>query len=466
MPTQSAAARDRPEPPAPRSRGGRRDLVTAALAVVFFAAAAVEGRGIEDSAHTLHLNWPPVFAYWDPHWGPGTPLAAAVAVAVVRYGPRAARRLGRRGLPWAVWGASMAWTWSLALVDGWDRGVAGRLASRYEYLRSVDRFGDPGAALRDFTHHILLHTPDPWPAHVAGHPPAAVLTFVGLDRIGLGGGGWAAAFVITVGASAGAAVLVTLRALTSGRLARTAAPFLVLAPAAVWAGVSADGYYTAVGAWAVALLALAATTGTGRRRAVAALGSGLLFGLLCYLSYGLVLYAAMAAAVLLLTRTARPLPWFVAGAAVAPLCFTLAGFDWWEAYRLLVTRYNQGAGGERPQSYFLWGNLAAAVLLSGLPAVTGTARAVSSAPGAVRAWWRGAPDARGRLVVLVLVGLAMILVADASGMSKAETERIWQPFTLWLLPAAALLPERGRRGWLATGALTALLVNHLLFTGW
>lgn len=51
-------------------------------------------------------------------------------------------------------------------------------------------------------------------------------------------------------------------------------------------------------------------------------------------------------------------------------------------------------------------------------------------------------------------------------MSKAETERIWQPFYFWLLPATALLPVRGRRGWLGAQAGVALLVNHLVWTGW
>jgi hypothetical protein len=49
-------------------------------------------------------------------------------------------------------------------------------------------------------------------------------------------------------------------------------------------------------------------------------------------------------------------------------------------------------------------------------------------------------------------------------MSKAETERIWLPFALWLLPACAFL---GRpRVWLAAQAVLALLLNHLLATGW
>ena len=164
-----------------------------------------------------------------------------------------------------TWVVAMAWTWSLALIDGWHRGIARRLTTRYEYLPVIDRFDDIGATLRDFTRHILLDSPDHWPPHVAGHPPAATLTFVRLDRIGLGGGAWAGVFCITVGASAAAAVLVTVRALADEALARRAAPFLVLAPAAVWMGTSADGYFAAVAAWAVALLALAVTGGAGSR---------------------------------------------------------------------------------------------------------------------------------------------------------------------------------------------------------
>lgn len=60
----------------------------------------------------------------------------------------------------------------------------------------------------------------------------------------------------------------------------------------------------------------------------------------------------------------------------------------------------------------------------------------------------------------------MMLLADLSGMSKAETERIWLTFAVWLLPACALLPRRAHARWLATQAVLALLVNHLLLTGW
>jgi methylthioxylose transferase len=73
---------------------------------------------------------------------------------------------------------------------------------------------------------------------------------------------------------------------------------------------------------------------------------------------------------------------------------------------------------------------------------------------------------RQALILLVAAGLCCVLTADLSGMSKGETERIWLPFTLWLLPATALLPARSMRWWLSAQALVTLAVNHLLFTGW
>jgi methylthioxylose transferase len=69
-------------------------------------------------------------------------------------------------------------------------------------------------------------------------------------------------------------------------------------------------------------------------------------------------------------------------------------------------------------------------------------------------------------VLLALAAAVVILLADLSGLSKAETERIWLPFTVWLLPAVSLLPPGSRRGWLTVQAVTALAVNHLVLTFW
>ncbi|MFD4725414.1 hypothetical protein ACFWNW_10080 [Streptomyces seoulensis] len=437
----------------------RRELYAAAAAVLLVTAAVLVGRHIQDAHHTLFVHWPPLFADWDPHVGPGTPAALILAAAGVAYGPTLAARLPWPALPWAVWAASAAWIVSLALIDGWHDGIAGRLTTANEYLQVIGRFHDIPATLRGFDGHILAGVPGNWPAHVAGHPPAATLTFVLLDRIGLGGGGWAGMWCVVLGASAAAAVLVTVRALADERLARRAAPFLVLAPAAVWMGASADAYFAAVAAWALACLALALT----RRSLLWAAASGLLAGLTGYLSYGLTLIALIGLAVLVLTRAdlrARPLlvlP-FLAGLAVVPVVFALYGFNWWTAYHLLVTRYYQGVGGTRPYSYWIWANLACAAIITG-PA---TAAALPRTAGSLL--HRNDDRPAARLALIVCAALAGLLIADLSGMSKAETERIWLPFAVWLLAACALLPRP--RAWLAAQVTLALLINHLLLTGW
>ncbi len=77
--------------------------------------------------------------------------------------------------------------------------------------------------------------------------------------------------------------------------------------------------------------------------------------------------------------------------------------------------------------------------------------------------WRSGVDPAA---LLAAAGLVAILAADLSGLSKAETERIWLPFDMWLLAGTALLPTRNVRVWLAVQALAALSINHLLKTNW
>lgn len=460
------APESRPPRRPPRFRSTRRDLYAVAGAALLFTVALLVGHSIEERQGILRLRWPPLYAYWLPHVGPGTPAALAVAVLVIAYGPTLAVRMRWRVLLPVVWGASMAWVWSLALIDGWHRGVAERLTTKYEYLQSVDRVRETGvgATVRTFTDHILFG-PDNWPAHVAGHPPGAVLTFVGLDWAGLGGGAWAAAWCITVAASAAAAVLVAVRALAGEEAARRTAPFAVLAPAAIWLGVSADGYFAAVCAWAVALLALAAT-GAARAPRAAALGCGLLLGLACHLSYGVVLMGLVCLGVLAAARTLRPVPYVLLGMVPWFLAFTAAGFWWFDGYSTLVERYYQGAARIRPYDYFVWGNLAANVVVIGPAVVAGLRRTAAGLRRAVTGLRRAPATGTAALALLVAGAVCAVLAADVSGMSKAETERIWLPFTLWLIPAAALLPRCGVRWWLGAQAALALTLNHLVITGW
>ena len=73
---------------------------------------------------------------------------------------------------------------------------------------------------------------------------------------------------------------------------------------------------------------------------------------------------------------------------------------------------------------------------------------------------------RSGLHLLVLAASTAILCADVSMLSKAETERIWLPFTVWLTAAPALLTPSTHRWWLAANIVGALAINHFILTNW
>lgn len=387
---------------------------------------------------------------------------AVLAVVVVGFGAAAAGAWPWRRLLTAGYVGSVAWTVSLALVDGWGRGVTGRVSGREEYLPEVGRVSGVGAALRGFAGHILKTQPRPWNTQVAGHPPGALLAFVGLDRVGLGGAGWTAVACVLVGCSVSVSVPVTFRALGAPVAARAAVPFLVLFPGAVWVGVSADGLYAGAVAAGVALVAVAAA-GRGWRADVAAVTGGAFLGSGLYLSYGLVLMVLPVAGVAVVSRRIRPLLVGGLGAAAVVAAFTAAGFWWPSGYQEVLVRYADGVSAGRPYWYWVWADLAAVALAAGPATVAGLRRAGAAVVGA-----RRCPVDRSLLPVVVVVAATAtaIVVADLSGLSKAEVERIWLPFTVWLCAAATLLPSRTHRGWLAAQVVTAVAVNHLLLTNW
>jgi hypothetical protein len=435
-----------------RTSGTAADVATVLGAALLVLAAALAGRALLAVGVDIFLPFPPLLAEWLPHVGPGTPLALSVAVLVVAHGPAVADRMAWGRLLAAGYAAAVSWTVALALVDGWRRGVVDRLTSSQEYLHDVPRVTDVGAMLRTFADHILTDRPGFWTTHVGAHPPGALLTFVWLDRIGLGGGGPAGLFVMLVGASAPVAVAVALRALDAGDVARRALPFGVLLPGAVWVGVSADGMFAAVLAWGVALLTVGAT-GSGARADLAAGAAGVLLGWCLYLSYGLVLGGLPALAVLALTRGVRAGLLAAAGTLAVVGAFTASGFWWFTGFERVQVIYAASVASTRPYAYFVWANLAAVLLALGPAVVAGARRAVTA--------HRGLPAGA---VLLAVACVAAILLADLSGMSKAEVERIWLPFAVWLTIPCALLPRP--RYWLATQAGLALAVNHLLLTVW
>ena len=351
-----------------------------------------------------------------------------------------------------------AWMVSLATVDGLD-GIGVILDTQYEYLRTARGVTDFGATLREYIARIPLDSVDNWPVHIAGHPPGALLFFVVLVQLGLGSGLAAGFVVIVVAATTPVAVLLTLRRLGAEQGARLAAPFLVMGPAAIWMAVSGDAMFGAFAAWGLCCLAFAATSPRMRGIAGWAIAAGLLLGYCVMLSYGLPLLGILAVAVLVIARTWKPLPWAFVAAVAVVLAFVAGGFVWWDAYPVLVERYWDGIATRRPITYWIWGNLAALAFSAG--PLVGAAVAVAI---------RGAAPIRSVLsrpiVILALAASLTILAADLSGMSKAEVERIWLPFVPWLLVGTALLPERWRRPGFTIQVVFALIVQHLLFTGW
>jgi hypothetical protein len=411
--------------PDPSGHRLRAAVAVSGLELALLAAAVAAGAWLNHRRVPIHADAAPLFGNWLPHAGPGTPVAVVTAVVLVWRGPAWARRMPWRRLLPGAYAAALLWTVGLALVDGWSRGLATRLTPQAEYLHDVPKVTGIGAMLAGFSGHILDFRPGSWATHVAGHPPGAFLVFVVLDRIGLGGGVWAALLCVVVGATAPVSVAVALRRLDREDTARTVLPFLVLFPGAVWIGASADAVLTGVA------------------------------------TAGLVLLAAPALAVVVLRRGRRVPAALaaVAGAAVVAVGFSAAGFWWPTGYRLVVRRYYQGWAADRPYGYWVWADLACLLLCAGLvvgPALYRAAVAVAT---------RGSVP-RPALLSLPAAALVAIVAADLSGLSKAEVERIWLPYAVWLLVATAWLPAAHRRWWLAAQALTALAVNHLVLTNW
>ncbi|WP_425741088.1 hypothetical protein [Micromonospora zamorensis] len=444
-------------------RSRRADLIVLGAEVALLAAAVTVGALLNHRGVRLHADAAPLYASWQPHLGVGTPAALLVAALVVWRGTRWATDTRWPFLLAVGYLASVLWTLALALVDGWSAGLTGRLTVQAEYLHEVPGVTDVGTMLSGFAARILDFQPDSWSTHTAGHPPGALLFFVGLERIGLGGGAAAGLACVLLGATVSVSVPVTLRALGAEDAARAVWPFLILFPGAVWVGASADGIFAAVVAGGLALLAVGGRGG--------AVPGGLLLGVALYLSYGFVLVGVLAVTVVLLRARDRLGVFLLAAAAVAAVVavFTLAGFWWLDGYHLVARRYYQGWAAERPFGYWVWANLAALLLSAGPVLGPAVRRAVAALPirGSGRphaATLRQRFASAGPAVWLPVAAAVAVLAADLSALSKAEVERIWLPFTVWLLVATAHLPASHRRWWLAAQAATALAVNHLLWT--
>jgi hypothetical protein len=402
---------------------------------VVWGRAAVVGQGLAVNAAPLVGHW-----VWRAGWGLAVPVG--LAAVVVAAGPVVAARARWSTVPLLAGASSVAWALALAASDGWDQ-VTRPLTTRHEYEPFAAGIDSPGGFLRDFVGRL----PDA-PIHVQGHPPGAPLVPWALDAVGLGGAGWFAAVILVGWGAAVGAALVAARTLAGEDAARRAAPALVLLPAAVWAGTSADALFAGAFAAGVAI-AVASRSPNGAHRTTA-LGGGAVLGAGMLLTYGGAAMLAIPLVVHLRHRRLAPAALVVVGAlGVLVATAAVTGFWWFDGLDATRAAYVAGVAGDRPSAYFaLAGNPGALAFAVGPAVVVGLVLAVRR--------WREAAS------LLPLVGLAVVVAVDASLLSKGEVERIWLPFVPWL----ALAAPGDRRAWLAVQALLAVVLQAWLRSKW
>jgi hypothetical protein len=406
-------------------------------------ALAVEPLG---EARDLLLRAPPLHGVFGVRIDASVLISVAVAAGIVVGGPLVVRRAPWGWVLGGAAAAAAAWAVALALVDGSDGLLRGVLGST-EYLADVGRIHDVGDLLTQYPELVRTRG---LAAHSSGHPPGMLLALLGLDRLGLGGAEPAAVLFVAGGAAAVPAVLVAAREVVDEAFARRAAPFVVLAPWALWLATSADALYAGVSAWAAAAVILA-TGSRGRRSDALALVGGLGFGAALFLSYGLGLIALIPLVVALARRRLRPVVVAAVAALTVGLGFLAAGFSWIDGFAATRERYFAGIASQRPYLTFLVVNLVVLALLLGPIGTYGLARLRD------RAAW-----------MLVGGAAGAVALADLSGMSRAEVERIWLPFAVWILLACGAIDARvpATRGLLAIQATACLAISTTVVTAW
>ena len=438
---------DGPRAPAhPGATSGRRAAWATCPALLLWlgllAGTFLWGSALNEAGHGIKLNAPPFHGHyeWRVTWRVLVPLGFGAAASLL-LPPLSSRVAWRRLLVLLVTVATV-WALALAFVNEWD-SLTNPVTRDTEYLAAVPLVDSAGPFLRSFTARL-----GDYPLHVRGHPPGFVLLLWALNELGLRGPAWVAAVEILGGSAMVAAALVALRELAGERSARAAAPFLALAPVAVWVATAADAFFAGVSSWGVALF-VTATGRSGLASAVQGLAAGFLLGLALYLSYGTVPLIAIVLTVATARRAARALLLSAFGVVAVAGAFYLAGFWWLDGLAATLERYRAGAASARPLGYFAVSNIAA------FGAALGPAVAVAL----VRL--------RDRRVWLLVGGALIALVsADLSGLSKGEVERIWLPFAPWLLIAACALPASTRSAWLALQAFVAVVIQAGIRTPW
>jgi hypothetical protein len=405
---------------------------------------------VSGDGRSVGLRFGTLDARWDPRVGWEVLPAIVVGLAAVWFLPGVAVRASWLRVLAVSTATAGLWAVALSLADGVG-GLVDPLRQPQEYLAVLPQFTSPARFLRGFVDHV-----GSYPVHVAGHPPGFVLFLWWLRALGVGDVGMAL-LVVSGSAAAVPAVLIVVREVAGDLVARAAAPFVAVAPAAVWVATSADALDAGVAAWAVALTVLAVRRRTRRSDALAFAG-GVVFGVAAMCSYGLVLLALIPIGQAFAVRRIRPLVVAALGGATVMVAFAMAGFWWLDGLAATRGRYFDGIASRRPYVAFLL------IDLSSFAVIVGPAVAVGFTRLRDRSLW-----------LLTATVLVVVALADLSGMSKGEVERIWLPFAVWLLPVGGAVALGRRSGavdvrrasrWLGAQVACGLALQLLVRTPW
>jgi methylthioxylose transferase len=428
-------------------RSRRRELVALVVLAVLLIATAVWAQVLVRAGADLRLFSAPFFGEWRPRVRPGVLVAMAVGLVLVTVGPRVARTVRWSSLMVVVWVATVAWSAALSSATGLS-GLTRTLRSRYDYAAVLPEVRTAG--LGPFVRTYADRLAD-YPTHVKSHPPGMVVLLRVLEFVGLRGNGWAVATMIALAATVPCAIALVVRGLAGATVARPLLPFLICAPWTLMVATVADGVFAALAAWAAALLVLAVGAGSDRSAWIAGAGAGLVAGLGVYASYGLVpVVGALCLAILVPAGRVRLLVPVLAGFVTVALLWTVAGFDWLDGFEAARAAYRAGVASQRPYLYFVIANLVVFAVMLGPAVVAALCRRLDPS-----------------VVAIVAGSLAAVAIADLSGLSKGEVERIWVPLVPFVTIAATRI-ARGRdaAGWLAAQATTAIALQVVINWPW
>lgn len=429
------------------------------------------GRNLQRTAPEIFLGAAPLVGRnfrdaWDWRFGWGLIGAGLVASGIVVLARRGWFASARLRVVLAATGASAGvFSTLLALTDGRD-GLFYGVEDDTEYLANLPLAPPAGDFVRNFVVDI-----NDYSVHVRGHPPGFVVLLKMFDAVGLSGS-WPVMLISLVSTMLlPIGVLIAVWAIAGESWVRRSAPFLIVAPYAIWMMTSADAFYSALGAWGVAFVALGVRRDGRGAVWLGAIG-GLLLSTLLFMTYGGAVYLLVPLAIAIAgwrmrrhSSVGAGTTSTVVGAVVMALTVTLmwfaAGFWWFDGAEATRDEYWEGTAQFRIWNYFIFANLVAALFAVGPATFVGLTRLRER-----------------RLWVLVGGALAGLMIANLSQLSKAETERIWLLFYPWLVIAGAALASRfdSERlklsantvfaGWIALQAVCAILLQASLVSKW